>query len=394
MPDEPQKDVNMQARIKVFMLCLVFAIHLPAGAQDGVDWSAIGRQIAATLVAKAELSGPRTVAVIPFSADAQGVFYLGDLLARRVEAGLVGQPNIQVVTRRELDKLLQEKNLGFSDLAAQDRQNDVMALLKADLLLVGRTTPAGDSVHVDCQLVDAAGKVLSTAAIRGGLPLNAEVRGLLRWQQRPSGGSAAQAAVAELCLDYSFDVRTGALWRQLRDDAVVRTGEKFWLRVRPQSDCYVYLLLFDSAGKAEVLFPHPQIHRSNRLRGGVLYILPSATVGYKLVPPRGVEHLWLVASYEPLTELGNLIQRLRSGGDADAVSRHIRTEVQQVATRGLPGPEPSQPSPGQPAVQGPPPVSLRGIALEGEVAGEDSPPALLQCNGGTSALVKLSIRHE
>jgi hypothetical protein len=325
------------------------------------------------------------------------VYYLGDLLARRIEAGLIGQPNMQVVTRRELDKLLQEKNLGFSDLAAQGKQEDVMKWLKADLLVTGRTTPAADCVHIDCQMIDAAGRILATAALRGGVPMTAEVRGLLRWQQKPPAVQAAQsqAPVAELCLDYSFDVRANGLWRQLRDDATVRTGEKFWLRVRPQSDCYVYLLLFDSAGKADVLFPHPQIHRTNQLRGGVLYMLPSMAVGYKLVPPTGIEQLWLVASYEPLTELGGLIRELSSGGDAEAISQHIRREVQQVATRGLPsaGPTPASTTSGY-TVRGLPPPALRGIALDAEVAGEESPPPLLQCNGGTSALVKLTIRHE
>jgi hypothetical protein len=34
------------------------------------------------------------------------------------------------------------------------------------------------------------------------------------------------------------------------------------------------------------------------------------------------------------------------------------------------------------------------VALDGEVAGDENPPPMLQCNGGTSALVKLRIRHE
>jgi hypothetical protein len=388
----------MQMRTLLTFIVLYFvAVQVPLNAQETIDWTSLGKQIAATLTAKAGLAAPKTVAVIPFSTDGQGVYYLGDLLARRIEAGLVGQANVQVVTRRELDKLLQEKNLGFSDLTAQGRQEDAMKWLKADLLVAGRTTPTADCVHVDCEMVDAAGRILATAAIRSGLPMNDEVRGLLRWQQRPASVAAgqAQAPVAELCLDYSFDCRTNGLWRQLRDDAGVRTGEKFWLRVRPQSDCFVYLLLFDSAGKAEVLFPHPQIHRTTQLRGGVLYTFPSPSVGYKLVPPTGTEQLWLVASYEPLTQLGNLIQELRTGADADAVSQHIRKHVQEVATRGLPSAEQeAPPASGGYAVRGLPPSGLRSVALDGDVAGDENPPPMLQCNGGSSALVKLTFRHE
>ena len=382
--------------ICLIFTCVLYCVKSPlAEEQNAIDWTAIGRQMATTLVTKANLSAPKTVAVIPFGAEGQGVYYLGDLLARRIEAGLVGQPNVQVVTRRELDKLLQEKNLGFLDLAAQGKQGDVLAWLKADLLVAGRTTPTADCVHVDCQLVDPAGRVLATAAIRGGVPMTDEVRGLLRWQQKPPVATAGQTPVAELCLDYSFDVRTNGYWRQLRDDATVRTGEKFWLRVRPQSDCYVYLLLFDSTGKAEVLFPHPQIHRTNQLRGGVLYTFPSPSIGYKLVPPTGIEQLWLVASYEPLSELGELIRKLSSGTDADVVSQHIRKHVQEVATRGLPSAEQTQPpTTSGYAVRGLPPSGLRSVALDGEVAGDENPPPMLQCNGGTSALVKLRIRHE
>jgi hypothetical protein len=268
--------------------------------------------------------------------------------------------------------------------------------MSADLLVVGRTTPASESILVDCQLIDSHGAVLGTASIRDGVPITDEVRGLLRWQQRPEQTVAGKTDLAELCLDYSFDVlRHGKYSTQLTDDMTMRTGEKFRLRVRPLSDCYVYLLLFDSAGKAEVLLPHARIVQSNQLRGGVLYTFPSPTLGYELVPPTGTEHLWLVASYEPLSELKDLISKLEAGGDAVAVSQHIRKHVEEVATRGMKvqGDQPQELKSGY-QVRGLPPSSLRSVIIGGESVAGDSSPQLLQCNGATTALVQLRIQHK
>lgn len=387
----------MQVIYAVGTALLLLGGACPAQGHEDVfiDWTEIGRSIAKTLIEKGRLTGPKVVAVVPLEAERKGVYYLGDLLARRIEAGLVGLPDVKVVTRRELNKLMQEEDLGFTGLV-EKRQN-VMPRLQADLLVIGRTTPTGKSVQVDCQLMDLAGNVAATASIRGGLPMTDEVRGLLRWQQLPEGaGDGAQ--VAELCLDYSFEAqRAGSdgrlRWAQMADDIVMRTGEKFWLRVRPQSDCYVYLLLFDSEGKAEVLLPHPKIWQGNRLRGGVLYTFPSPAIGYQLVPPKGLEQLWLVTSYEPLTELKDLIYQLNAGGDAQAVSRHIQRQIQQVATRGMGGASGQSLLTGY-KVAGAPPVLLRGVIAGEGGGGQDSPPALLPCNGVTAALAHLRIRHE
>ena len=40
------------------------------------------------------------------------------------------------------------------------------------------------------------------------------------------------------------------------------------------------------------------------------------------------------------------------------------------------------------------PAGLRSVTLDGDVAGDENPPPMLQCNGGSSALMKLTFRHE
>jgi hypothetical protein len=382
---------------------LMLVVTLPAEGQTRraeIDWNKLGRSISDILLKKAKLETRKTVAVTPLEGEDKGIYYLGDLIARRIEAALIGSPKIELITRREFDKLLNEDDLGYVGLIQPNKRNSTMKRLKADLLVVGQTTPTTDEVHVDCQIIDQQGRILATAAIRNGLPRTQEVEGLLRWQQLPSMPSDDKVELARLAIDYSFEMqpRTTASrrWVQITDNMHMQTGDRFILRICPQSDCYVYLLLFDSAGKAEVLFPNPSIRRSNHLRGGVLYTFPSPEVAYKLVPPKGVERFWLVASYEPLTELKDLIEKLRTGADAGVVSEHIRREIQQVATRGMaPPPSGERKLASGYSVRDLPPVIMRSVVIEGvaEEEGHTASP-LISIDGFTSVVAELTIHHD
>jgi hypothetical protein len=78
----------------------------------------------------------------------------GTALQREIEVRLQSDPRISIVERQMLDKLLQELNLGSSELASADTQRRLGQVLSASLLGFIDFAPAGSGPALYLRLVD------------------------------------------------------------------------------------------------------------------------------------------------------------------------------------------------------------------------------------------------
>lgn len=121
----------------------------------------------------------------------------------------------------------------------------------------------------------------------------------------------------------------------VRDGAVLHSHDYLKITFRTNEDCYVYVLLLDSRGKASKLFPHRGIPLGNRVQGGRDYEIPSEEQWFWLDEQTGTETLYLLASYEHMLGIDKLLREMEQAGAAsyEVVARGIQKEV-EILTRG------------------------------------------------------------
>ena len=124
---------------------------------------------------------------------------------------------------------------------------------------------------------------------------------------------------------------------KLAAGGVLYGGDRIRLQVEPQSDLYLYVLLFTSTGSAQGLFPSPSISVLNPLKKGEACAIPPSAY-WPLDETRGTETLFLVTSSKPLPEMKQVPRKLEetvnafSGDSAriDAAERYLRDRFDDV----------------------------------------------------------------
>jgi hypothetical protein len=93
-----------------------------------------------------------------------------------------------------------------------------------------------------------------------------------------------------------------------REEALSLTSDDIYrLVLEPAQDVHVYVFQISPAGRLIRLFPNETYSNSrNPLERGLLYHLPSEPNWFYLGPDKGEERLYLLASPEPLSDLGSL----------------------------------------------------------------------------------------
>jgi len=162
--------------------------------------------------------------------------------------------------------------------------------------------------------------------------------------------------------------------------------------VQPNSDCYLYVLLFDSRGRAGVLFPHHQIGLPNQVRGGVSYEIPEASKWYWFDDQPGQETFYLVASYKPLSELDELLGKMQQVGQKHPqLARDAQAHIDRTLTRGM--------SPETSAAHEPKGLTIRTRGVGGvvDIGWGSTPPArpeeMDQVVSGYATIVKKVVVH-
>jgi hypothetical protein len=142
----------------------------------------------------------------------------------------------------------------------------------------------------------------------------------------------------------------------------------------------VYLVWIDTEGRASLQFPSRAAGAGNRVRGDALYSAPEGNKWYYLDERPGIETLYLLASYEPLSDLGALLRQAEAAGsqaDAGGVRYEVERLFADLQTRGAAGVRPGSTHP----------VVRKGSA--GAVTAEFS-----VVRGYAQAVQRLSFRHD
>jgi hypothetical protein len=281
---------------------------------------------------------------------------LGVTLAEKITTVLVRQKQCRVADRSYVSAILAEKDMAYAHLTDAEEATKMARLMAVDYLVVGTLVDEGSQIAAHTRLLNAKdGQVMATSELK--IAKDDDIRSTLVYVQRPSSGGGE---IEPLSLSYHIFARRGESDIRTANGGTVRSKDVFKIWLQGSSDCYVYVLLLDSKGKASVLFPHPKIHSGNFLRGGVAYVIPPASQPpglqwYVFDMNTGLETFYILASYEPI---GNMPQLLKEMEKAGPRARDAVTETRRIFTKGMKG-EPHR------TVSGRFQVRSRGVMLGG-----------------------------
>ncbi len=118
------------------------------------------------------------------------------------------------------------------------------------------------------------------------------------------------------------------------------SGDQFKIQFVTDGDGYVYILNFDSSGKAQIIFPHPDIALDNKVTAGRRYEVPGPNDWYYLDDVTGKETLYLIAVPFPIRNLDKLVSELRrgeSGINSRVQTARLRGALNALTERGVGG---------------------------------------------------------
>jgi TolB-like protein len=363
------EDLKGSTKMRLLLLCGVVLAQLcgtgPAcGAESGALEELDG-MLAKAWAELAERGLPKdrkpNVAVVPFADEWKGVRRLGVIAAEIVSKKVLDSQLARLAEREDLDKVIKEQDTWIVDLF-EDRDPRKGAatrkLLKADFLVLGGTKIVGNDLRFTLRLVESASgedKAMSGFTLRG----DSSTGPLLWYVYEPRLKPGRPVEVAPIQMTYSVLAQRrreggGVEELMLKDQDVLRSRDQFQIHFQPLADCHVYILLFDSAGKATTLFPHPGVKLGNKVAGGISYVVPDpAPAGgdpmglgdrrrwFWLNDDVGIETLYLVASYEPMKDLGALLKWMEQAGTEGAAeaSEKVRKEIAAIGKGEKPAPE-------------------------------------------------------
>jgi len=125
--------------------------------------------------------------------------------------------------------------------------------------------------------------------------------------------------------------------RPLTNDSVLKSGQHVGITFRPEDDCYVYILWWDSIGNVGRLFPNPKLTEgTGRVKANETYWLPSmeGERWYVLDDKPGEETVYLVASRARNPKLETLYDTLRNmsvaarqGSEGKKITGELEREI-------------------------------------------------------------------
>jgi len=123
----------------------------------------------------------------------------------------------------------------------------------------------------------------------------------------------------------------------IRNGSTLKSNDNFKVYLRTTQDCYVYVLMFDSQGKASMLFPG-MAGSNNRVKGNKNYQVPAGNDWFFLDDNRGTETIYVIADISPMTDIDRLLADMDRKGSKQQKddSQKILTQV-AVLKRGVGG---------------------------------------------------------
>ena len=122
------------------------------------------------------------------------------------------------------------------------------------------------------------------------------------------------------------------------EGSALRSGDNFQIHLEASRPAYVYILMYDSQGKAGQLYPDPKINQSGSLEGGRKVVVPSRDLWFWLDEHTGTETIYVLAADKPMADIRGLMAQMEGGSEASQqrASRQIKERI-AVMQRGVGG---------------------------------------------------------
>jgi len=140
----------------------------------------------------------------------------------------------------------------------------------------------------------------------------------------------------ELKIKAEFFCEDGAKQvKSLTDGATLKSGDHVGIAFKSESDCYVYILWWDSTGSVGRLFPNPQLTEgSGEIKAGKTYWLPSkeGERWYVLDENTGEETIYFMASRQrnpKIEELYDKLSKMSAGAGSPTKSKEAAGELER-----------------------------------------------------------------
>ena len=138
-----RKPIAMIAALSSLFAAAVLAADAPQGTQSP-----------APATAKVEATqAVYPAAILPFEERGSGVKDMGGKVADILFASLAVNPNLILVDRAEMDKLLQEAELNLTGMVSPDKANKVGELTGAKILITGSVFDAGGTLFLVAKVI-------------------------------------------------------------------------------------------------------------------------------------------------------------------------------------------------------------------------------------------------
>lgn len=85
----------------------------------------------------------------------------------------------------------------------------------------------------------------------------------------------------------------------MKDGGELKSFDKFQIHFQPSADCYIYLLFYDSQGKASLLFPSEVMGKNNFVKKDTEVRAPGRDMFYELDTVTGIETVYLICRLQP-----------------------------------------------------------------------------------------------
>ena len=302
----------------------------PAGRLDKAIDVAVDR-LAEQLAEKLPRSA--TVAVLPFLDANSGAPRLGMILSDALQGKLFAR-KVVLVDREHLNNLLAERQIKLAGLEKGISLKEAGKVAGADVLVFGKLARIGPNIVFSAKATAVKDSLVVAVGEHQSIPAG-DVGHVMWYVQRPDK-PADQAALPPLALCCEFVTPANGGEAELKDGATVASQQKFKIRIQPNSDCFLYVLLLNSRNELDVLFPHARIGLSNDVRGGVRYTIPGPAKSYRFDANTGTETFYAVASYKPLKDLGRILLKTpEAGAQRAGQAQAAKTQIEGTVTRGM-----------------------------------------------------------
>jgi CHAT domain-containing protein len=122
------------------------------------------------------------------------------------------------------------------------------------------------------------------------------------------------------------------------EGSALRSRDNFQIHLESSRPAYVYVLMYDSQGKASQLYPDAKANQSGSIESGRRLVVPGKDLWFWLDESTGTETIYVLASEKPMADIRGLLAQMEGGSEAgqQRASRQIKERI-AVMQRGVGG---------------------------------------------------------